>query len=417
MINKPLLLLGIILSLSILTAWILLVNPQGGSFIELNDSGWWKVQSIDTVKYSRDLAREKNEDITFDETIELQVKRIAETGATHISIGTPYDEEFLPFLTRWVEAARRHDLKVWFRGNFSGWERWFGYEKITRGQHLAKTREFILDNGELFEDGDIFSSCTECENGGPGDPRRTGDLEGYRRFLIEEHKAAKEAFRAIGKSVLTNYNPMNGDVARLVMDEDTTQALGGIVVIDHYVEDPEQLLKDIKAIARRSGGKVVLGEFGAPIPDIHGRMSEKQQAKWLERALTKTSTIPELIGVNYWTGFGGSSQLWDSKGEARMAVSELTKFYSPKVLHGYVRNELGRPIAKAKLSGDLKTTETGKNGEFYLPYVSEDMLIKVTASGYLDKQLTSLDKESSADVIMEKKSESIIFEIQKFFYK
>lgn len=393
------------------------LGSSNGGLAEEKDISWWPVQSIDTVKYSRDLAREKLNDASFDETIELQVKRIAETGATHVSIGTPYDEEFLPFLTRWVEVARRHDLKVWFRGNFSGWERWFEYEKITRGEHLVKTREFILDNGELFEDGDIFSPCTECENGGPGDPRHTRDLEGHRQFLIEEHKAAKAAFRAIGRSVSTNYNPMNGDVARLVMDEDTTQALGGIVVIDHYVGDPEQLSKDIKAIARRSGGKVVLGEFGAPIPAIHGEFSEKQQARWLERALMRTSTIPELIGVNYWTGFGGSSQLWDSKGEARKAANELTKFYSPKVLHGYVRNELGRPITKAKLSGNLKTTETGKKGDFYFPYVSKDLVINVSAEGYLDKGLTSLDKESPADVIMEKKSESIIFEIQKFLYK
>jgi len=417
MTKKSILLIIATLVLIVSAVRFVLVSPPGGGFLEGKDSGWWAVQSIDTVKYSRDLAREKLNDPSFDETIELQVARIAETGATHVSIGTPYDEEFLPFLTRWVEVARRHDLKVWFRGNFSGWEGWFEYEKIGREEHLAKTRQFIVDNGELFEDGDVFSACTECENGGPGDPRQTGDIDGHRQFLIEEHKVAKEAFRAIGKSVATNYNPMNGDVARLVMDEDTTQALGGIVVIDHYVVSPDQLAIDIKALARRSGGKVVLGEFGAPIPDIHGNFSERQQAQWLERALTATSTIPELVGVNYWTGFGGSSQLWDSKGKARSAVSELTRFYTPKVLQGYLKNELGRPIAKAKLSGNLKTTETGKNGEFYFPYVSKDIVLKVTAEGYLDKRLTNLDNESLVEVIMEKESESIIFEIQKFLYQ
>lgn len=414
--TKKSILLIIAASVLLISGVRLMLGTSGGGRLEGKDISWWPVQSVDTVKYSRDLAREKSEDASFNQTIDKQVKSIAEVGATHVSISTPYDTEFLPFLARWVKAARRYDLNVWFRGNFSGWEGWFEYEPITREGHIKKTKNFILENGGLFSDGDVFTSCTECENGGPGDPRHTGNLEGHRLFLIEEHKVVKEAFRSIGKSVATNFNPMNGDVARLVMDEDTTQALGGIVVIDHYVEDPEQLSKDIKEIARKSGGKVVLGEFGAPIPAIHGSMSEKQQAQWLESALRNISEIPQLTGVNYWTGFGGSSQLWDSKGEARPAVSELTKFYTPKVLKGYVRNELGRPIAKAKLSGDLKTTETGKNGEFYFPYVSKDIVIKVSAAGYSDKGLASADEENVV-VVMEKQNEDLIFKIQKFFYK
>src|SRR5690554_3348505 len=79
----------------------------------------WEIQSIDTMKISRDLAREKSEDETFDEIINHQVKLIAETGATHVAIGTPYDEEFIPYMEKWVDASRRYDLNVWFRGNFS----------------------------------------------------------------------------------------------------------------------------------------------------------------------------------------------------------------------------------------------------------------------------------------------------------
>ena len=63
---------------------------------------------------------------------------------------------------------------------------------------------------------------------------------------------------------------MNGDVAKLVMDKQTTASMDGIVVIDHYVATPEQLALDIRRIAEGSGGNVVLGEFGVPIPNIHG---------------------------------------------------------------------------------------------------------------------------------------------------
>ena len=79
----------------------------------------WQVRSVDTMKFSRDLAREKLNDEVFNLVIEEQVKNISQIGATHVAIATPYDEEFLPFLRRWVNLARNYGLKVWFRGNWS----------------------------------------------------------------------------------------------------------------------------------------------------------------------------------------------------------------------------------------------------------------------------------------------------------
>lgn len=288
---------------------------------------FWEVTSIDTMKYSRDVAREKLGDASFDRIIESQVKDIAETEATHVAIGTPYDDEFLQFLKRWVSTARKYKLKVWFRGNWSGWEKWFGYKPIDRKTHIEKTVRFILDNSDLFEDGDIFASCSECENGGPGDPRHNGDAKGHREFLVEEFNATRNAFEKIGRKVASNYNSMNGDVAKLIMDKETTKALGGIVVVDHYVASPEQLIIDIRALSKKSGGKIVLGEFGAPIPDIHGEMSEQEQKEWLEKALGKLFNMDDVIGLNYWTNVGSSTELWDSKGNPRLAVAVIRRYY------------------------------------------------------------------------------------------
>jgi hypothetical protein len=74
------------------------------------------------MKYSRDLAREKLGNPSFDKVIDDQISRIAGTGATHVALGVPYDPEFLPIMRRWVTAIRKYNLKVWFRGNLSGWE-------------------------------------------------------------------------------------------------------------------------------------------------------------------------------------------------------------------------------------------------------------------------------------------------------
>lgn len=286
-----------------------------------------KIKSIDTMKYSRDMAREKNSDSSFDEIINRQISSIAKTGATHVAIATPYDEEFIPFMRRWVSSARKNNLNIWFRGNFSGWEGWFGYPRITREEDLVKLEEFILKNPDLFEDGDIFTPCTECENGGPGDPRLTGDIGGFRKFLIDEYMTSRLSFSRIQKSVSSNFFSMNGDVANLIMDQDTTKKLDGIVVIDHYVKTPKQLSDDIKSIAHSSGGKVVLGEFGVPLPNIHGNLNEEEQKKWLEESTKLLSQIPELIGINYWVSVGGTTELWDDSGKAKAGVEVIKNFY------------------------------------------------------------------------------------------
>ena len=66
---------------------------------------WWQIQSIDTMKYSRDLAREKSKDSGFDSVIDTQVKNIAAAGTTHIARA----EEWPIMPTEWVHVL----LKPW----------------------------------------------------------------------------------------------------------------------------------------------------------------------------------------------------------------------------------------------------------------------------------------------------------------
>ncbi len=355
-----------------------------GTFSSALASSWWEVQVIDTMKYSRDLSREKLNDPLFGSEISKQMKQIAETGATHVGIATPYDEEFIPVLRKWVAAARAENLNVWFRGNWSGWEGWFNYPRITREVHIQKTAKFLDQHQDLFEDGDIFSACPECENGGPGDPRMTGDIAGYQSFIIAEHELAKQAFRNMGKNVASNWQSMNADVARAVMDKDTTRAMDGLVVIDHYVRDPKQVARDIAQIAQQSGGKVALGEFGAPIPDLHGAMSEVQQAAWVDSALHDIARSPHVVGVSYWTNMFGSTKLWDDDGSPRLVVDVLKKYYLPKEIRGVVTGEWGKGIQDVEIVFPGRMTITDKDGVFAVPYLTLPLDITISHKGYRD---------------------------------
>jgi len=334
---------------------------------------FFQVQSIDTMKYSRDLAREKIKDSTFDQTIEIQIKNIAGTGATHVSLGTPYEEEFMPYLKRWVVIARKYKLNVWFRGNLAGWENWFDYPKINRNLHTLKIKEFILNHPDLFDDGDVFSSCPECENGGPGDPRKTGDVDGFRNFIVNEYKTVKEAFKSLEKNVTANYYSMNGDVARLIMDKDTTAKLDGTVTVDHYVSTPEKLAKDIKNYAKESGGKIVLGEFGAPIPDIHGDLNQEEQAGWIDSALRKIVNTKEVIAINYWTNNASSTELWNDNNSPRLAVSNIEKYYNPVNVMGTIKDEKGNSVKEVTVKGRERTIVV-TDGVYAIPVLDKESL-------------------------------------------
>ena len=349
---------------------------------EIKPTPLWQFQAVDTMKYSRDPAREKLNDPKFSAVVNDQVKRIAETGATHVAIATPYDEEFLPILKLWVNTARKYGLSVWFRGNWSGWEGWFGYPKITRQEHLTKTQAFIENHAPLFADGDVFSACPECENGGPGDPRSTGDVAGHRQFLIQEYQITTAALKKIGKDVRSNFDSMNGDVARLIMDKETTAALGAVVTIDHYVASTDKLVKDIKDFAQKSGGQVVLGEFGAPIPDIHGQLSAEAQSKWVSDALEKITGIPELVGINYWTNQGSSTALWNLDGSPRPVVGVVTKYFIPVIVSGIIIDDFGNPIKDVKISTVRRSAMTDNLGIYSLPTLLIDKEVTVSAAGY-----------------------------------
>ncbi|MFZ1721453.1 MAG: carboxypeptidase-like regulatory domain-containing protein [Microgenomates group bacterium] len=349
---------------------------------------WWEIQAIDTMKTSRDKSREYAGNKNLSAITDAHAERIASTGATHIAIATPYDSEFLPILRTWVTSARKYNLKVWFRGNWSGWEEWFEYPAISREEHLQKTVAFLNENQELFEEGDIFQACPECENGGPGDPRYNGDKEGHVQFLIDLHQVSSEIFAKHHKFVDTRLNSMNGDVARLIMDPETTKALGGFIVVDHYVETPTQLVKDLEEYAKLSGGKVILGEFGAPIPDIHGVMTHEEQAEWLEDLYAQLVHTPAVVGMNYWTDTGSSTQLWNESGVPRVGVDVVTKYFTPKTMYGTITDPHGNALEGVTVQAPQRSTQTAPNGWYIVPYTEVAGNVTLSKPGFITKTIS-----------------------------
>jgi hypothetical protein len=294
---------------------------------------------------------------------------------------------------------------VWFRGNFSGWEGWFEYPRISSAEHTSKTRAFILNHPDLFANGDIFSPCPECENGGDGDPRRTGKVSEYRNFLVLERQVSEAAFSSIGKKVGTPYPSMNADVARLIMDKKTTAALGGIVVIDHYVKSTDQFRQDIIDIGKKSGGDVALGEFGAPIPDLQGTLTESGQAAYVEKlmgALYRQNASVPL--VNYWTLSGGSTALLNDNGTRRKAYYVVQKYFTAPYVSGTAINKLGDKLGNVSIQVTdgiySYSMTTSSDGSFRVFLPNEATTVTVGNSEYKAQNVTLTKSNGGSELLL-----------------
>ena len=382
----------------------------------------WPVQAIDTMKYSRDYAR----DPEIFKYIPSVVDMVSSLKATHIALATPYNEEFYPILKAWVEQARRKNLKVWFRGNFAEWEGWFDYPKnMTASQHHQSTYAFIQQHSELFETGDIFTPAPEPENGSIGDPRTSSEnAKSFNNFLIDSYANCQKAFEDINqflennkKSVTCGYFSMNGDVAKESLTRETVKKTGNVVVIDHYVKDPRQLFTDIDYLHQKYDANIVLGEFGAPIPDINGKMTEEKQAEFINELLKQAYMNKKyVVGVNYWTVTGSSTALYNDDGSERKATKIIKQYYLPNIIRGTVSNTLGEPIAKVaiKTQDGLNATLTDKDGRFSLLVPSVDNQIYIMNDKYknIKEAVKGKNRQTVINLTLEPKKIDTFYKIK-----
>jgi len=381
----------------------------------------WEIRSIDTMKFSRDLAREKANDKSFDQEIEDEVGKIKELGANYIAISTPYDDEFYPYLKRWVEFSRKSGLSIWFRGNWSGWEGWFNYPKtLARIEHIQKTRNFILQHPELFVDGDSFTACPECEYGGPGNPMDTHDYEGFRKFMIDEYREMNQAFIAIGKKVRVNWLSLNPDVAKSILDEGTVKTLDNLITLDYYVKEVTQLEKGLDNIKNKfSEARFLIGEFGAPIPDINGAMTDTEQAQFIRNILNYLGSRKDVIGINYWVLKGGSTSLINPDGSSRTAVEVIKNYYMPGIVKGTVINTINEQLKGiAVKTKDGLSTVTDDQGKYNLAVPAGPLELTIEADRYKSAKRdikVSRGSENVLDIVLDPQNMSLWYRIRSAF--
>jgi hypothetical protein len=377
----------------------------------------WQIRSVDTMKTSRDKARVRLHDVKFDIEIEKELLVIKNLGANYVAIDTPYDDEFLPYLKRWVALTRKIGLKVWFRGNWSNWEGWFDYPKnLTPERHHAKTAEFIETHSDLFEDGDIFDPCPECENAGFW--KQPDDNDTFNEFIRNQRIVLKNSFNKIDKKVYTNVFSIIGGRAKEVLDKKTLNALDNIVTIDHYIKNPSSMTEYVHYFAQNFQTKVLIGEFGAPIPDINGSMNENQQALFVDEVFRELyKNKKNVFGLNYNVLTLGTTKLLNDDGTERQAVEVVKNYFIPGVVKGTVINTLGDQLHNipVKTGDGLNGVITGLQGHYVMSIPASTVDIAIGGNNYktvVQNMVITRGGEIIHDVVLEPEKVGIMYRIR-----
>jgi hypothetical protein len=386
---------------------------------------FWSFQCIDTMKYSRDAARELVADPNLESMVAQEMQLIKDAGGTCASVGTPYDEEFVPYLSVWVRQAREKGLNVWFRGNMAGWEGWFDYPKLaSTRQHHEGIYKFITSHKDLFKPGDIFTPAPEPENGIMGDPRDSdANREMFLKFIPESYSNCREAFAKIDTGVTCGYFSYNGDVARDVVTPDLISQSGNALVVDHFVSDPDNLVKDLRGMHDKFHVPIVLGEFGAPINDVHGEMDEQGQKDYLSKLLARLYKERGIIqGLNYWVLRGGSTAMVNPDLTPRPAYDAVKAFYLPGQVRGTVTNTLGETVADLDLSVaqyEARATTDGL-GNYVINVPSGEVKLQVEGGGWVptaDSELTGATGNGEKDIVVEPRRKSLWYRFKQWWFR
>lgn len=409
------------LHISILITFFFFLAPFNKSYASKTT---WQIQSIDTMKTSRDLTLYKQNDASFDREIHKELSSIKAMGANYVTIDGAYDTSYIPWMKRWVNSARKKGLHKWFRGNFSGWHGWFGPKDMTREEHIQALKSFIISNADLFQDGDSFTACPECEYGGAGNPLDTKDFKGFRKFMLDEYEVMNDSFSKIHKKVYTNWFSMNPDIANEILDTETVNKIGNIITLDYYVKDPQELDKGINFFLNKfPNAKILIGEFGAPLPAINGTMTEKEQAQFIEKILMHLYNYKDkIIGINYWVSYYGDTSLLHSDYTPKTAFSTVKSYFIPAIIKGTVVNQLGEILTDVKIetSNGFLSTKTDKDGRYLLTVVSHEANITAGNNEYITtsaeiKNLTS-GSETIQNFTLIPIHQNLLYRIRMFLY-
>jgi hypothetical protein len=248
------------------------------------------VRCVDAMKHTQDKAREWPRDADQQaaytrDRIEPIVSEIEKLNANCVAISMPLNDvpgagSALSFIEAWVRTIRAHNnMHVWYRLKHTGYNAFYDMPFILDPQfHTDVHYDFITQNPQLFEAGDIYTPNTEPfmgitvkdENGNDHtygtikgvncygipaphqDDCHFGSADEFNEYIVKFYDRTKEAFETIGKSgVKVGYfgfdgyiawgddNPDWGPGKSVALYQETIKETGNALAFDHQWKKPD----------------------------------------------------------------------------------------------------------------------------------------------------------------------------------
>ncbi len=301
-----------------------------------NSGGTFAIQSIDSMKDTKDtICGQRPLD-----WINKWLDKAVELGANYVAISTPYENpscgDALSYTKTWVKAIRAHGMHVWHRHMPLSFEGIYSTPKTTGNNYLDLISNYIKNNPDLFENGDIFTPIPEPQNGGiqgitycANSVCQFQSAAQFNQWLRDAMTTAKNAEQAIGKDMKIGYYGFDGFVAWGDKNpdwhgilEDSTVAQMGNITIDHYPElVGETMDQSLTALQTKyPTTPIVIGEYGT----VNGQNVDQEVQDTMTAAKNH-----KVVGFNYWQfgPSGSGEQLINTDFSNRSSFYKVQSFY------------------------------------------------------------------------------------------
>lgn len=302
----------------------------------------WTIQSIDVMKYSKDLVCNPPS-ITMINTL---TDRIVTAGANFVAISTPYDNpdcgSAINLTTAWVTSARAKKLHVWHRHMGLAFEGIYGVTKTKNlTAYTQQIVDYITNNADLFQDGDIFTPTPEPDSAGINGVTycsiicQFSSIDEYNSWIQSTQSAVKATFARLNKHVKVGYYGESGFIVwgennpdwigRGFLTQKTVDSMDGVIAMDTYPETfGGNMANSLNgAHTRWPNAHLVVGEWGT----ITSSTNDQKIAEVIDTMGATERTYVD--GINYWNlGPSGREGLLDATFNPLPAFQTIKDFYT-----------------------------------------------------------------------------------------
>ena len=335
--------------------------------------------SVDVMKLTKDVVRNQ----LTDSDINSVVDALSQTHAKYIAISVPLDASSdypapkpaprtaEAFTQAWADAIHQHNMKVLWRGTWSGIEGIYDFPRragqsrfppgsassaISDGDTtwLGKTYLYIVNHPSYFRDGDIWAPLPERTEGIFQDNTSFLPYDGpgiqanYANFFNDLKLVSNQAFGSLGIKVYTGWTSNNLSEINSGWLSPAVFESAGVTATDYYGDNhsPEEMENSLILAYQKTHRQIYLQEWS---DYWNGKLAPRQREDYLDSMYQTFQHLGDagvLMGFNYWGGWPGAVESILEKTPGGYSLNSRGRLLRRFFDHETTPTRRGRPIPK-----------------------------------------------------------------------